>query len=167
MISFFFTHFLNLIMIILRPATMEDLPVLYSFEQGVITAERPFASFIKEGHITYYDIAHLIQSDESEIIVAENEKRIVGVGYALIRQSKAYWKEPAFAYLGFMYVHPDFRGQGINQRIINHLKEWANSRNIQELRLEVYEGNEAAVRAYQKSGFKNHMIEMRLNLKEE
>lgn len=154
-------------MITLRPATMEDLPVLYSFEQGVITAERPFDTFIKEGPITYYDIINLIQSDESELVVAERANQIIGAGYAQIRKSKPYWKYPEYAYLGFMFVHPDFRGQGINQSIIHHLKEWAKSRNIKELRLDVYEMNEAAIRAYQKTGFTEHMIEMRLNLEEE
>lgn len=154
-------------MITLRPATLEDLPILYFFEQGVIIAERPFDSFIEEGEITYYDLKNLIESNESELIVAELNGQPVGAGYAQIRQSKPWWKDPTFAYLGFMFVHPDFRGQGINQKIINHLKEWAKSRNIYELRLDVYVNNEAAIRAYQKTGFKEHMIEMRLNLKED
>lgn len=154
-------------MITLRPATMNDLPLLLSFEQGVITAERPFDAFIKEEHITYYDIVHLIQSVESEIIVAELNEHVIGVGYAKIRQSKHYWKELEYVYLGFMYVHPDHRRQGINQKIINHLKEWAKLRDIHELRLEVYMENEAAIRAYQKTGFIEHMVEMRLSLEEE
>lgn len=154
-------------MITIRQAQMEDLPVLYSFEQGVITAERPFDHFLKEGNITYYDIVKLVQSDESEIIVAESAGKIIGAGYASIRQSKEYWKEPQFAYLGFMYILPAFRGKGINQKIIEKLKQWTLSRNVYELRLDVYEKNEAAIRAYQKAGFEKHMIEMRVNLKAE
>ncbi len=146
---------------------MEDLPVLYSFEQGVITAERPFDPFIKEGPITYYDLKNLIESNESELIIAELNGVPVGAGYAQIRKSKPYWKDSGFAYLGFMFVHPDYRGKGINQKIIENLKEWAKSRNIRELRLDVYEKNEGAIRAYQKTGFKEHMIEMRLNLDED
>lgn len=154
-------------MITIRQAEMKDLPVLYSFEQGVISAERPFDPFIKEGHITYYEITNLIQSDQSEIVVAETDGKIIGAGYAQIRKSKDYWKDPQFLYLGFMYVDPAFRGKGINQKIIDHLKHWAKSREIYELRLEVYEENKAAISAYQKTGFKKHLIEMRLNLKEE
>ena len=152
-------------MITIRQAEMKDLPVLYSFEQGVINAERPFDPFLKEGYITYYDITDLIQSDQSEIIVAESNDKLIGAGYAQIRQSKAYWKDAQFAYLGFMYVDPAFRGQGINQMIIEHLKQWALTRKVYELRLDVYEENEAAMSAYQKTGFKKHLIEMRLNLK--
>ena len=153
-------------MITIRPATMEDLPVLYSFEQGVIAAERPYDSFIKEGEIIYYDLKNLIGSNDTELIVAELNGKPVGAGYAQIRKSRSWSKDPTFAYLGFMFVDPDYRGQGINQKIINHLKEWVKSRNIDELRLDVYVGNDAASRAYQKAGFKEHMIEMRLNLEE-
>lgn len=153
-------------MVHLRKATIKDLPQLLTFEQGVITAERPFDPFIKEVDITYYDIHNLIESEESEMVIAEINSQIVGAGYAQIRESKPYWKDSKFVYLGFMFVHPSFRGQGINQQIIDYLKEWAKSKNVHELRLEVYIENEAAIHAYEKVGFKNHMLEMRLNLEE-
>ena len=153
-------------MIHLRKATNKDLPQLLTFEQGVITAERPFDSFLKESNITYYDIQNLIESEESEMVIAEIDGQIVGAGYGQIRESKPYWKKPAFVYLGFMFVHPSFRGQGINQKIINYLKDWAKSKNIHELRLEVYVENESAIRAYEKAGFKNHMLEMRLDMED-
>ena len=153
-------------MITLRIANRKDLPQLLNFEQGVIIAERPFDSFLKESAINYYDIQNLVDSGEAEMVVAESAGKIVGCGYAQIRESKPYWKDSKFAYLGFMFVHPDYRGQGINQMIIDHLKEWAKSKNIFELRLEVYVDNESAIRAYQKAGFKEHMLEMRLNLAE-
>jgi ribosomal protein S18 acetylase RimI-like enzyme len=153
-------------MIKLRTANRKDLPQLLHFEQGVIIAERPFDPFIKESDINYYDIQNLIDSGDSEMVVAEIDGQMVGCGYAQIRKSKPYWKESQYVYLGFMFVHPDYRGQGINQMILDHLKEWAKSKNIFELRLDVYVENESAIRAYQKAGFKEHMLEMRLNLAE-
>jgi hypothetical protein len=47
---------------------------------------------------------------------------------------------------------------------IDALKTWCRARQITELRLEVYNGNRAAIRAYQKQGFAEHMLEMRLGL---
>lgn len=151
-------------MITLRAATREDLPILYEFEQGVISAERPFDPFLKEAPITYYDIEDLIESERSEIVVAEADGEVIGVGYAQIRDSKPYWKEPSFVYLGFMYVLPSFRGKGINRLIIDYLKEWSLLKGLRELRLDVYVENAAAIRAYEKVGFSSHMMEMRLSL---
>lgn len=148
-------------MLNLRRATINDLPELLKFEQGVITAERPFDSFLKESAITYYDIKNHIESNDSELVVAEIDEQLVGAGYAQIRESKPYWKKPKYVYLGFMFVHPSYRGQGINQQIIDQLKKWAKSKNILELRLDVYVENESAIKAYQKAGFKSHMLEMR------
>ena len=67
--------------------------------------------------------------------------------------------------MGFMYVDPDFRGQGIIQTIIEELKQWSISLKIFETRLEVYSDNESAIKAYQKKGFIIRMIEMKMKLK--
>lgn len=151
-------------MITLRRATHEDLSLLRQFEQGVITTERPYDTFLKEDPIEYYDIGDLIGSEKSEIVVALMDNKIIGVGYAQIRDSKPYWKKPVYAYLGFMYVDPVYRGRGVNREIIEFLTKWSRTKGIYELRLDVYAGNQAAVRAYEKAGFFPHMIEMRLNL---
>jgi GNAT superfamily N-acetyltransferase len=63
-----------------------------------------------------------------------------------------------------MYVDPTHRGQAVNGKIVDALKTWCRARQITELRLEVYSGNRAAIRAYQKQGFAEHMLEMRLGL---
>lgn len=51
--------------------------------------------------------------------------------------------------------------KGINRMIIDALKAWALSRNITELRLDVYYANTNAIKAYEKAGFSQHMINMR------
>lgn len=151
--------------IIIRPATTTDLPVLLRFEQGVIAAERPFDQTLKDGNIHYYDLIGLIDSPDAELVVAETDKTVIGSGYARIEKAKHYLKHPLHAYLGFMYVEPAYRGKGVNKKIIEALKEWAVSRNITEMRLDVYCNNEMAIKAYEKAGFSKHMTSMRLGLR--
>jgi len=148
--------------IILRPATLNDLDTLLSFEQGIITAERPFDPTLKPGHINYYDIAAMITAPDVEVVVACAGAEIIGSAYARIETSKIYLKHSRHAYLGFMFVKPKYRGQGINQLIINYLKGWAISNNITELRLEVYNDNLPAIKAYEKVGFQKLLILMRI-----
>ena len=45
---------------ITREATEQDLEILLEFEQGVVTAERPFNSTLIEGEIHYYDFSDTI-----------------------------------------------------------------------------------------------------------
>ena len=148
--------------IIIRPATFADMDTLLRFEQGVITAERPFDSTLKDEHINYYDLVGMIERPDIELLVAELNGELIGSGYARIEEAKVYLKHPKHAYLGFMYVDPAHRGKGVNQKIITALKKWATERNINELRLEVYYDNLPAIKAYEKVGFSKLMIEMRL-----
>ena len=152
--------------ITIRKASLSDLDIFLRFEQGVVSAERPFDSTLKSGHIHYYDIEEMISASDVEMVVAESGREIIGSGYASIVNSKLYLKHQKHAYLDFMYVVPDHRGKGVAREIIETLKHWAISQNITEMRLEVYDNNLAAIKAYEKTGFTRNMIEMRMGLKD-
>ncbi len=147
--------------ITIRTATIKDLDTLLRFEQGVIKAERPFDVTIKDGHVNYYDIVHLIEAPHIEIVVAESGDEIIGCGYARIEDGRIYLKHKQHAYLGFMYVDPAHRGKGVNKLVIDALTKWAISQNMTELLLDVYDENTPAVRAYEKVGFAKHLVQMR------
>lgn len=148
----------------IRPALISELAILLSFEQGIIEAERPFDHTLKEGNINYYDLRELILSKKAQVLVAIIDHNIVGSGYAQILPAKKYQKYKEYAYLGFMYVDPLFRGIGANQQIIKKLTDWSKEQNVKEIRLEVYNDNKIALNAYLKAGFKPNLVEMRLDL---
>jgi GNAT superfamily N-acetyltransferase len=148
----------------IRQATRGDLDALLRFQQGVVEAERVFDPTIKDGSVHYYDIAGLISSPDVYFLVADRGSIPLGCGYARIEAAKHYLRHPMHAYLGLMFVDPSHRGQAVIGRIIDALKKWCRARHITELRLEVYSGNQAAIRAYEKAGFAAHMLEMRLGL---
>ena len=100
-------------------------------------------------------------------LLRELDNKVIASGYARIDKSKPYLKHSHHAYLGFMYVLPEYRGQGINKRIMDVLKNWAAAQNITEFRLEVYYDNVSAIKAYEKFGFSRYFLEMRFNLKDE
>ena len=147
-----------------RIATLADLKTLLSFEQEIIRAERPFDETLDKDPISYYDLGQLVLSDEAEVMVAEVDQKIIGSGYALIRDAKPYLDHKKYTYLGFMYTHADHRGKGVNKAIVDALIEWSKSRGIHEIRLTVYNDNIPAIRAYEKVGFKKHILEMRVNV---
>lgn len=154
-----------MISITTRKALLEDLDVLLTFEQGIITAERPFDSTLKEGTIHYYDIKEMILADDVEVIVAIADDTIIGSGYARIETPKNYLKHTKFAYLGFMYVVPERRGLGVINHVIKGLHSWISIHDIDEVRLDVYDENTGAIKAYEKAGFRKHMVNMRMSLK--
>lgn len=150
--------------ITVRKANLKDLAKLLDFEKGIINTERPFDPTLKDGHIHYYDLGQMITDPKVQVVVAELGGELIGSGYARIQTSKPYLKHKKYAYLGYMYVVDAYRGKGVNRKIIEVLKDWCITQDITELRLEVYNDNLPAIKAYEKIGFKKHMIEMRLGL---
>ncbi|SOE23907.1 Ribosomal protein S18 acetylase RimI [Spirosomataceae bacterium TFI 002] len=147
----------------IRTATIIDLPTLLEFEQDIITYESDFDPTFKQEPFIYYELEPLILGEESEVMVAEIDGKIVGSGHVRIKNSEPFNKFDKYAFLGFMYVHPEFRGQGINQKITAELIKWANDRDLNEIRLKVYSENDSAIKAYEKSGFKPFLTEMRFS----
>lgn len=148
---------------IIREATEKDLEILLTFEQGIVSAERPFNTTLIDGEIHYYDLSYFIQSPDATLIIAEENNEIISSGYALIKKAeKYYYTFEKYAYLGFMYVKPEYRGKGVNKVITDELISWAKSRDVSEVRLDVYAENAAAIKAYEKAGFEPHLLTMRL-----
>src|SRR6478672_9863060 len=149
--------------VIIRDAVQSDIDTLLKFEQALINVERPFDPTLKS-ETTYYDLNAMLIDDNVNLLVAEWNNRIIGSGYARIEKSKHYLQHSRHAYLGFMFVLPEFRGKGINTKLIDSLKQWAQRREITELRLEVYSENTSALKAYEKFGFSKLLIEMRCSI---
>ena len=146
----------------IREAMIDELKTLQEFEQGVVQYERPFAPNLKEDPIVYYDIQNLIERDDAQVLVVVVDNKLVGSGYALIKKSAPYKNPEYFAYLGFMYIAPEQRGNGLNGALIMELVQWAKDRDIHEIQLDVYAKNKSAIKAYSKLGFKPDLLKMRL-----
>lgn len=147
----------------IRPAQPADIAELLRFEQGVITAERPFNPQIRD-QAHYYDLDVLIQDKQSLLVVAEDAGVLVASGYAQIRESKAHLRHDRHAYLGFMFVKPEYRGKGVNKAVLERLLAWSKDNGVVDCYLDVYAENTAAIRAYEKAGFAGSLLEMKLQL---
>ncbi len=147
-----------------KEATLIDVPILLEFEQGLIDAERPMDPTIKDGHISYYDVVEFITQEDAVLYVVELDKRIIASGYTKILPDKHYLKHKKQGYLGFMFVPEPYRGRGLNKLILNALLKWCKSMEVYEIKLDVYQDNPSAIKAYEKAGFKKHLINMRLDI---
>jgi GNAT superfamily N-acetyltransferase len=150
--------------IVIRAAREADLATVIRFQQGIVDAERPFDSTLREGGIRYYDLEELIRADNVLFVIAELDGLSIGCGFARIDAAKGFLKHVREGYLGLMYVDPAFRGRGVNAKILEQLTRWCRSQGATELRLEVYPDNASARSAYEKAGFTPYMLQMRLAL---
>lgn len=146
----------------IRPATDLDIPKLLEFEQGLIQAEKPMDPRIRDEKVHYYDLPEFVKDPDRCLLVGLLDNEMVACGYAKILKDRPYLDHTHYAYLGFMFVPEHRRGNGFNQQILDRLVEWCHSREIREIRLDVYTVNEAAIRAYTKGGFRPYLLNMRL-----
>jgi hypothetical protein len=65
---------------------MTDLPVLERFQQGVVSAERPYDPTLREGPVRYYDIGEMLSRGDVSFLVAESQARVIGCGFAQIER---------------------------------------------------------------------------------
>lgn len=151
-------------MLAYREANISDIDNLKALEQCVIEAERPFNNSIKTEGAFYYDLVDLITQDRSVVMIGESAGKIVATGYIQIRPSKPSLDHDEHGYLGFMYVKPEFRGQGINKTLLDSLINWGKAKGISDFYLDVYAENASAISAYEKAGFTPSIIEMKLNI---
>ncbi len=150
----------------IRKATIDDLDTLLEFEQGLIKAELPMDETIIRNEVThYYDLPFLINSPETNLLVAEIDGKTIGCGYGRIMENERWSIEKMYGYVGFMFVLEAFRGLGVSDHIINTLCDWFRENGLKEVRLKVYENNPSAIKAYKKSGFTEHQKVMRLKIK--
>ena len=151
-------------MIKLREAKIKDLSTLLEFEKRLIEYERAFTPNLKKSDFNYYDLKSYIKNPEISVVVAEKENSLIASGYALIRLNKTYKNPSHIVFLGFMYVIPNYRGMGVNKKILDYLLDWGKKRGFSEFQLDVYAPNQSAIKAYKKAGFDFETITMRLNI---
>tara|TARA_B100000287_G_C20477812_1_gene719908 strand:+ start:75 stop:533 length:459 start_codon:yes stop_codon:yes gene_type:complete len=151
-------------MTLLREATLEDLSTLLEFEKRLIEYERDFTPNLKKSDFNYYNLKSYIIDPEISVVVAEEGNKLIASGYALIRENKIYKIPDKLIFLGFMYVIPEYRGKGINKKILDYLIAWGKNKGHNEFQLTVYAQNKSAIKAYKKSGFSFETITMRINL---
>lgn len=94
-----------------------------------------FESFYNEinlNHLAYY-------------AVVLEAGRVVGYG--------GLWAVIDEAHVTNVAIHPDFRGKGYSKRLMEHLMDYARSRKLERMTLEVRVGNAVAIGLYKQMGF--------------
>jgi len=147
-----------------RLATNGDLEVLAQFQRNLVEYERPMDSTIAVDADGYYDIESLLTDPDTHLLVAEDAGSLSGCSFGQIRPADHWAAHERIGYIGMVYVHDDYRGRGICSMMFERLEAWFRSRAVHELRLEAYARNPSAHKAYLKSGFEPHLIQMRRSL---
>jgi ribosomal protein S18 acetylase RimI-like enzyme len=119
---------------------------------------RPFAGPSR----TVECVRRIIESDDSDLIVAECDGRVVGLLHitkSMPPQVPMFRAEP-FAAIDAIIVDESSRRRGIGAALLKEAGRWANRRKLTAVQLMVWEGNTAALAFYRKAGFHTMMARL-------
>jgi ribosomal protein S18 acetylase RimI-like enzyme len=88
--------------------------------------------------------------NENVLFVAEKGNRWVGVVGGFISDATAMRSVDLVS----MWVHPDYRGQGVGRRLVDQLVMWAREGGAERVVLWVTTGNDPAILLYRRCGFR-------------
>ena len=121
----------------LRTARAADLPILQVLE-----------SLFPGDRLSPRQLRHHLNNPHAVMRVIETEYALAGYSLLLTRSGSHA------ARLYSIAVAPAFRGQGMGRRLLDDVVAQASAQGCNEVRLEVREDNELAIRLYRDYGFK-------------
>jgi ribosomal protein S18 acetylase RimI-like enzyme len=98
----------------------------------------------------------ILQGDDSELFVAQAASRLAGLVEIYLRQDpeEVTLVPHRYAELQSLMVLPAFRRRGVGTRLVEAARRWARENGAAEIRLGVWEFNEAAREFYEALGFR-------------
>ena len=137
---------------VIRKADYNDVKILNHFLTLLIKDERQYDLGIDENFIVTNMYENYIEDPNKLIIVAEENNKIVGYLYGIIKPNDDSYKY-IIAKLDALYIDNNYRNKGIATSLIDHFKKWAISKSAHKIEVSVWSKNIKAKRLYEKNNF--------------
>ncbi len=77
------------------------------------------------------------------------------VGMCMVTSEWSDWHNAYYWWFQSVYIHPDYRGQGLLETLMETVRKQAKKEAVREMRLYVESNNSRAIRAYGKVGYQS------------
>jgi GNAT superfamily N-acetyltransferase len=136
--------------LMIRPATVADVPIILELIRALATYERAPDEVVA----TEEGLAEVLFNNKpaAEVLLAfENDR---AVGFALFFHNFSTWLGRPGLYLEDLFVRPEDRGKGYGRALLIHLANIARERNCGRMEWAVLDWNEPAIEFYRQLGAK-------------
>lgn len=140
-------------MIIKKVSSIEEAKECDKLLTMLIQDEKKYNENTKDDYIVDNWYSSFIDKDDSQLFIAVDDNEIVGYIYVKIITTSDSSDIYTEASISGIYVKDNFRKQGIGTKLINEAKKWCINKGVTYLKLNVLEGNIAALNLYKKLGF--------------
>jgi len=131
----------------IRLATPEDLPQIEHLDSLSSSPTRHIHREVEK----YFGSIDPSTHEHTFIFLAELQQQAVGKAELMVPPADAV---ASVGYIKRVIVHPDFRGQSISRRVMQHIVTFARTElHLSALDLHVWENNLPAIHLYEALGF--------------
>ena len=155
----------------IRLAGREDIPELMRllYQVGDVHHQiRP--DIFRSGAIKYeaQDLEELLQDEKRPVFAAMEGDLMLGYCFCQWNcyQGSTVLADRTELYIDDLCIDAESRGTGVAQALFRHAKDYAAAQGCQFVSLNVWCGNDRAMRFYEKMGMKPRSITMDLSLEE-
>ena len=138
----------------IRKANLQDASIVNGFLTKLIHDEKKYDSNINDKCEIKEFYENMISNDDSCILIAEYENKIVGYLYGFIVNDGDTCINLT-SKLDALYVEEEYRNKGIANSLIDEFKKWSRTKNIKIIEVSVCNENESAINLYSKHNFKS------------
>ncbi|MBA2760235.1 MAG: GNAT family N-acetyltransferase [Chloroflexia bacterium] len=138
-------------MVYLHRATLEDLigDALTKEDAGKHAEAFNLDWIAQEGEAAY---TRMLGDERHVVTLAEVDGRAVGYLSGAVRDPST-WRTARMAEIFALYVIPEYRSQGIGERLVRSFLRWARDQGAERIVVAAFAANEAALRFYRRVGF--------------
>jgi len=101
-------------------------------------------------------IAILLNDPSRRVFLATNDEDVIGMTIAKLTEPSSFkiFRPKTTVQVSDFVVLPEYRKQGIGERLMNQVENWARTRNADAIQLTVYNQNSEALDYYRHHQFK-------------
>ena len=134
----------------IKPATVEDIPVILTFIKGLAEYEKLSHEVVATEAILQETLFG--QKTFAEVVIGYYQQQ--PVCFALFFHNFSTFLGRPGIYLEDLFVQPEFRGKGFGRKLLAYLANLTIERNCGRLEWSVLDWNEPAIRFYKSLGAK-------------
>lgn len=152
----------------IRKATEKDIPQVLELLHQVNMVHYEIRPDLFKPHTTKYSAEELatLFRDESKPVFVFDEGGVQGYAFCQVSEVKDHLllQDNKMLYIDDICVDEKARGKHVGKALFDHVKEYAQSIGCHHITLNVWEGNEPALRFYQNMGMQVQKTTMEIIL---
>ena len=161
-------------MVVIRKARLKDIDTIADMWKEFMKEHREMGIKWKEDRIPDFkdNVSEMVRSFHSRsvrsrnslLLVLEDEGKVHGFMLSAIRKNIPIFKGGPLGSIDSLYIREPYRGNGISSRMFKETMKWFKEKGVSAISIRVMCCNEHAFEVYEKWGFKDIHVEMRLDM---